>query len=160
MSDDLQPSSLLSGSHPLSHMREEIQHYFNRLSHLLSSPFQNNSNEDAIRPLIPALDFYESDKELVIQVEVPGLSEDDIKIEVNRGTLTLSAQKKMKREKEGRTYHMVERASGIFVRTLHLPLEVDPDEIEATVKNGILKITLPKNEKNKTHRHQIKVKKG
>lgn len=159
MNKNLQHFFHMNGNHRFAHIRQEIQDFFTRMSHLIPSSHHEGTSQDR-PPLIPAVDIYETDKDLVIKAEVPGLSEDDIKLSLANSTLTIEAEKKSKREKEGRTYHVIEQSSGLFIRTLSLPMEVDSSKVEAYVKHGILKISLPKSAQSQRIKKDIKVKKG
>lgn len=108
--------------------------------------------EDA--PFRPAMDVSETDKEYVVQLEVPGLGKDDIKIEYDKNILTLSGEKKYSSEtKEGKTYRS-EIRYGAFSRSLRFA-DVDADKISAAYNNGILEIKIPKTEAAKPKRINI-----
>lgn len=76
--------------------------------------------------------------------ELPGLTEQDVKVTVDDNTLTISGLKERKEEKKDRNYHRIERSFGEFTRSLSLPKHVNASAINATFKNGLLEITLPK----------------
>jgi HSP20 family protein len=95
----------------------------------------------ALGDWVPSLDVAETGDSLVATLEVPGLERQDIQIALQDGLLTIKGEKR--REPEAR-YHHAERACGVFVRTLRLPAAVDGARVTATVKNGLLTLTLPK----------------
>lgn len=95
---------------------------------------------------VPAFDVSETDKELIVRAEVPGMDKKDIKITVSDGILTIEGEKKHEKKEENEQYHRVERRYGTFSRTMRLPDEVDADKVDATYKDGVLNIRLPKSE--------------
>ena len=79
-----------------------------------------------------------------MRVEVPGMQKEDCRITIEDNLLCLSGEKRFERETSGSTYHVMERAYGAFQRTIPLPRNVDADKAEASYKNGVLSIRLPK----------------
>ena len=106
---------------------------------------------------LPALDLAETDNELVVKCEVPGLEPKDIDISISDGMLTIKGEKKQEREEKEEDYHLVERSYGSFMRSIMLPTEVKQDKINASYKNGVLKVILPKSEEAKKKEVKIKV---
>jgi HSP20 family protein len=104
----------------------------------------------------PPVDLEERENELVLTAELPGLSPDDIDIEIDGDTLTLRGEKKLETEekREGEGYYY-ERQYGTFIRRLNLPQAVDPDQVRAHFENGILRITMPKTERSRGKRIQV-----
>lgn len=94
--------------------------------------------------LKPSLDIKETKKEYQISVEVPGVEENDIKLELADGALTIKGEKKHEKKHEDENYYCVERSYGSFSRTLTLPSDVNEEEIEAKFKSGVLTITVPR----------------
>ncbi|PWB53414.1 MAG: heat-shock protein [Nitrosomonadales bacterium] len=86
----------------------------------------------------------ETEKELIVRVEVPGMEKDDCRITIEGNTLYLSGEKRIERETHESTYHVMERAYGSFQRAIPLPGNVDIDKAEASYKNGVLTVRLPK----------------
>jgi HSP20 family protein len=104
----------------------------------------------------PAIDVAEKDDAILVRAEVPGCKPEDIDISVYGNTLTLSGQKKESRETNGDGYYHTESTWGSFRRDVSLPAEVDQDKIEAVVKDGVLSVTLPKAEKSRARKIQVK----
>jgi HSP20 family protein len=102
------------------------------------------SSEGSTGLLRPSMDVIESDKDLTIRVDLPGLKPDDVKVEVEDNTLTVSGEVGDTVEKEGDRYHYRERSYGAFQRSVRLPGTVDTDKVDATFENGVLNIVLPK----------------
>jgi HSP20 family protein len=106
-----------------------------------------------------ALDVYETDENLVVEASMPGTKPEEVDISVVGNTLTIKAEREEQREKkeEGR-YYFRERRYGAFQRSIGLPVDVDADKAEATFKDGVLKLSLPKAEEAKPKRIQVQVK--
>lgn len=103
----------------------------------------------------PTVDIYETDDEIVVKAELPGLEKDQVGVEYKDGTLILRGERKLERDVKEESYHRMERSYGTFLRTFPLPASVDDEKIGATMKNGILEVHLPKKEAAKPK--QIKV---
>ncbi len=86
----------------------------------------------------------ETEKEVVVRVEVPGMEKEDCRITLDGNMLHLSGEKRFERETLDSSYHLMERAYGAFQRSIPLPLNVDTDKAEASYKNGVLTVRLPK----------------
>ena len=90
------------------------------------------------------MDVTETEKELEITAELPGLEEKDVDITLSDGVLTIRGEKKADHEEKGKDFHMVERSYGAFARSLQLPAGVDPNTIKASLDKGVLKVSMPK----------------
>lgn len=106
----------------------------------------------------PRVDVHETDKDILIDVEVPGIEKKDIKVEVKNNNLTISGESKTERKTEEAQCFRVERRYGKFERTFGLPDTIQTDKVTAAYKNGILNLTLPKTEKAIPKEVQIEVK--
>lgn len=105
----------------------------------------------------PAVDIYETPESIVIRVEVPGIEQQALNVEVKENHLIVEGERKFE-EAEGRNYHRVERAYGSFRRTFALPMTVRHEQIQALLKNGMLELTLAKEEKAKPRRVQVEIR--
>jgi HSP20 family protein len=94
--------------------------------------------------MMPVTDVTESDKDIEITAELPGLEEKDVKIDLSGNLLTIRGEKKAEKEQKDKNVRMVERSYGAFERTIELPDGVDPDAIKATISKGVLTVTVPK----------------
>ena len=103
----------------------------------------------------PVVDISETNDEVVIRAEVPGMTKEDISITPQDNVLTLRGEKKQ--EEKGVTFHRVERSYGSFVRSFALPTLVQADKVKASYKDGVLQITLPKAEEVKPKEISISV---
>jgi HSP20 family protein len=94
--------------------------------------------------LLPAMDVTETDTEIELTAELPGLEEKDVQINLADNVLTIRGEKKSERDEKTKDYRVVERSYGSFYRTLELPAGVDPDKIKASIAKGVLKVVVPK----------------
>jgi len=94
--------------------------------------------------LVPSIDVTETDKEIEITAELPGIEEKDVQVNLADGVLTIRGEKKAEKEQKDKNYRLVERSYGSFERSLELPDGVDPDAIKASIAKGVLKVTVPK----------------
>jgi len=97
----------------------------------------------------PAADIAETDDNVLLTLEIPGMTRDDVKITLQDNLLTIRGEKKQEKEWQASNYHRVERSYGSFVRSFTLPTAVQPDRIKAQYKDGLLKVTVPKAEEVK-----------
>jgi len=97
----------------------------------------------------PRLDIVETDAGLEVKTELPGLERKDIDISIDRDLLTIKGEKKHEKEEKDRHFHRVERRYGSFYRSVRLPIEVETEKIEATFKDGVLTVNLPRTEGDK-----------
>jgi HSP20 family protein len=114
------------------------------------------SEEDmSLGTWLPPVDIAEDKDRIVLTAELPGFQEDQIEIQMEGGVLTLRGERKFEEEKEGRSFHRVERSYGQFVRSFTLPSNVDRENIQANFHDGLLEVTLPKREEAKPRQIRI-----
>jgi len=94
----------------------------------------------------PPVDIAEEKDRILITAELPGFKENEIEIQTENGMLTLRGERKFEKETDGKSYHRVERSYGQFVRSFSLPNNVDREKIQATFRDGLLQVELPKRE--------------
>lgn len=107
----------------------------------------------------PAVDIYEQGNDIVLKAELPGVDPKDVDIRLENNVLTLRGQRKFENEVKRESYHRVERSYGSFSRSFTLPSVVDQGSIKAEVKDGILKVVLPKREEAKPKQIEVNVAK-
>jgi len=107
-------------------------------------------------PGYPAMNIWTSEDGIKLTAEVPGVHSDDIDINVVGETLTLSGERKADELKEGARYHRQERGYGKFTRSIQLPFPVNVNQVEATFKNGVLNVSLPRAEEDKPRKIAVK----
>ncbi len=106
----------------------------------------------------PAVNVAENENTYVVDVELPGISKDEVKITMHENVLTIEGEKKAEREEKGKNYHRVERSFGKFQRSFTLPKNVKSDAIEAEFTNGVLSVSIPKAEEVKAKQIEVKVR--
>ncbi len=104
----------------------------------------------------PDIDISETDNEIIVKAEIPGVDPKNIDISIVGNTLTIKGDKKEEKEEKGKSYHRVERSYGSFSRKIEFPSHVKTEEVEAKNHHGVLEITLPKMEKAKTKKITVK----
>ncbi|MFA5033310.1 MAG: Hsp20/alpha crystallin family protein [bacterium] len=105
-----------------------------------------------------ACDLIDKEDHLLLRAEVPGLKKENLEISASEDSVTIKGERKQASEEKGENYYRVERKFGTFLRTIGLPVEIKPDMIDATLKDGILEIKMPKKEIKKSKKVQIIVK--
>lgn len=123
----------------------DVQREMNRL---FDNFFRTGWQDDhtSLSVWTPAADVAERENEFHVAIELPGVEKNDISITLESNVLTIRGTKKTEKEEEGREYHRVERRYGSFHRSFSLPAPVQAEKINATFKDGMLNITLPKAE--------------
>jgi HSP20 family protein len=124
---------------------------------LFDESFGRSSTQPSVSKWYPAVDVLESKDSYLIRAELPGMKREDIKVEVKDGTLVLSGERKSEKPAEGVEYRHVERVAAKFWRSFSLPETTKQDGIEATFKDGILEIRVPKAEEAKPRQIEISV---
>ncbi len=122
----------------------------------LMSRMWGDGEEWGTEMIAPAVDLSETETEVDVRVDVPGMKGEDIDIQINGNLLTIRGERKEEKEEKGRTFHRIERTEGSFSRTLTLPCEVREDNVSAKYEEGVLKICMPKAEEAKAHRIKVK----
>jgi HSP20 family protein len=107
---------------------------------------------------MPSVDIYETPDQVVLKAELPGLTREDIDINVRNNTLTLRGERKFEREVKEENYLRIERAYGSFQRSFTLPATIQQDKIKAVFKDGVLEVSLPKAEEARPKQIKIDVK--
>lgn len=123
------------------------------MNRLFNSFFEDNGG--STRRWAPAMDLIDKEDHLVLRADLPGLSEDDVRIEIQDRVLTISGERKSESEEKREGYYRMERAYGSFSRSVTLPAGVDADKIDASFDKGVLEVHIPKPEERKPHRVEI-----
>ena len=132
-----------------------LQNEMNRLFNTVFDAPAPGGNGQTMRRWMPAMDLVESGDHFVLRADLPGMNEEDVKIEVEEGTLTISGERKAEHEANEEGYYRVERAFGSFSRSLTLPKGVDADAVSASFDRGVLEVRIPKPEERKPRRIEI-----
>jgi HSP20 family protein len=136
----------------------ESQSFQDEMNRLFNQFFQGGTGEEASwggRTWTPPVDIYETDEALILKAELPGVSKNDVSIEIHQNTLVLRGQRRHEAEVKEDRYHRVERAYGSFQRSFMLPTLVDQEHVRATYRDGVLELRLPKSEATKPKRVAI-----
>jgi HSP20 family protein len=132
-----------------------LQNEMNRLFNtVFDAPAPGNAG-NTLRRWMPAMDLVETEDHFVLRADLPGMKEEDVKIEFEDGTLTVSGERKAEHESKNEGYYRVERAFGAFSRSLTLPQGIDPEAVAASFDNGVLEVRIPKPEERKPRRIEI-----
>ena len=120
-------------------------------------PFEENLSDWEFGPPV---DVYEDDQRLTIKVEVPGIDEKDIKVEIENNVLTIRGERKQEKDVKEKNFHRMERHYGAFSRSFTLPSTVDPQKIEANYAHGVLAIQMPKRAEARPKQIKVNVSKS
>ena len=145
---------------PLAHwdpVREllSLQERMNRLIDQTLSRTHAEGELSATGAWAPAVDLFESDSFLILKAELPEVNLDDIELRIDEDRLTLRGERRIKEEVSEKQFLRMERAYGPFHRTFDLPTKVDPERVKAEFKRGILTVTMPKRENEKSRQVPI-----
>ena len=123
----------------LTQMRREMDRFFDRFF----EPWPLRGVSETGR-WMPSVDVSETEKELIVRAELPGIAPEEIDISLTGNAMTIKGVRKHEREEKKENFHLVERSSGSFSRSIQLPAEVNADKIKATYKDGVLSVSMPK----------------
>jgi HSP20 family protein len=126
------------------------------MNRLFNTVFESpGGNGGTLRRWMPAMDLLETADAFVLKADLPGMAEEDVNIELEDSTLTISGERKVEHEQSGEGFVRVERASGAFQRSLTLPKGVDPEAVTARFDRGVLEVRVPKPEQRKPRKIEI-----
>lgn len=135
---------------PMTRLRGDLDRAFQQLAGEMFGSFAGEAP-------FPALNLWETDEALLVEAEIPGLRMDDLELYVSGDELTLKGERKPFGADGAKTaYHRRERGTGRFARMVRLPVAVDANAVQATLKNGVLTVTLPKAQEVRPRRIQVK----
>ena len=135
-----------------------IQSEMNRLFNtFFDQPSQTGRSNGTTRRWLPPMDLVETADHYVLRADLPGLSDEDVTIQLEDNVLTISGERKTNHEDRPEGYYRLERGFGTFTRSLTLPDGVDPDSVQAHFDRGVLEIRIPKPEQKKPKTVQISV---
>ncbi len=140
---------------PFAEMEKLFEDFWRRPSSLLGWPEMRVAERFEISP---SVDIYEEGNELVLKADLPGITKDEVEINVTDNVLTLTGEKKKEEKVERENYFRYERSHGSFCRRFHLPDGIDTEKIKAHYKEGVLEVRLPKTEEAKQKTKKISIK--
>ena len=144
--------------HPFLSLRREVNRLFDNVFHgRLGKPMRDGLQHHG--PIMPSIDVSETDTEMRISADLPGVSASDIDVSLVDDILTIRAEKKLEQKDEKADRHLVERSYGNFLRALQLPYSVDLEQVRAEFDKGVLTVTVPKC-REKEHSRRIPVQSG
>jgi HSP20 family protein len=124
-------------------LRREMDHFFDDM---VPFSWSRENGGKALATWSPSTDITEDDKEYQIRMDIPGMEKNDIKINVQDGRITVTGERKSEEKEEKRDFVRQERYYGSFYRSFSLPEKLKEDAIQASFKNGVLKLVVPKSE--------------
>lgn len=140
---------------------KELDEMQRRLSTMIGrAPVRKDSEKQeamTVAEWAPLVDISEDDKEYLIKAELPEVKKDDVKVTVQDGILTITGERKSEKEEKGKKFHRVEWAYGSFSRSFTLPDDADAEKVAGDFKDGVLKVHVPKSEKAKPKKVEVKV---
>ena len=143
-----EPNALMPPGFGLFGLHREIDRLFNE--------FAQGVGSDGAKNIVPSIEISETDKAIEISAEMPGLERKDVEITIEDDTLTIRGEKKIEENQKDKNVQLSERSYGVFLRVLQLPAGVDPSSVQATMSNGVLKVTIPKPAKSEPKKIEVK----
>ena len=137
---DLMPRRRRAGG-DMVRFKSELDDLFN---HFFDTDFPISRRLFGDGEWTPRVDVAEGETDITVKAEIPGCDTKEIDLSLEGRMLTIKGEKKQEKEEKNKSYHRIERSYGMFSRTLPLPSEVDPKRVDASFKDGILKVTLQK----------------
>ena len=158
----------LAGWHPFENLRREVDQIFENIDQtFLRGPFNRSAfdfapflGSDIFRGTVPVADIIDKGQAYEITVELPGLEHSNVDVRISAGNLVIRGEKKDEKVEEKKDHYLSERYYGAFERSFRLPEGVDADKVSASVKNGVLTVTLPKTAEFLKSEKKIEVKAG
>jgi HSP20 family protein len=132
------------GGRSLTSRRDPFMSLHREMNRLFDDAFHSMGDDQGSNFSTPQLDVHESEQELCITADLPGVAESDIDLRLEGDMLIIRGEKRQNKERNEGGYRLVERSSGAFQRSLRLPFEADPGKVKADYENGVLTIHLPK----------------
>jgi HSP20 family protein len=134
----------------------ELMRMHDQLNSLFDGSVDRRADEGPYGNWSPAVDLREEDNQYVLCADMPGMRKEDIDIHVENNVLTVTGERRFEAEQKKDTYHRIERAYGKFVRSFSLPVRVVAESINASYKDGVLQVAIPKAEESKPKKIAIK----
>jgi HSP20 family protein len=136
----------------------EMDDMFDRYTKAVGWPRRGSQELMATGDWAPRVDISETDHEFIIKAEIPEVGKEDLKVTVDNNVLTIRGERKQEKEEKGKKFHRVERYYGTFARSFTLPENVDQAKIEASFKDGMLNLRLPKTGEVRAKEIEVKAK--
>jgi HSP20 family protein len=133
----------------------ELSSLQTEMNRLFNAAFEGQGGQNQARRWTPAMDLLETEDQFVLRADLPGMSEADVKIELEDNVLTVSGERRAEHEDKREGFYRMERAYGTFSRSLTLPKGIDPEAVSAAFDRGVLEVRVPKPEQRKPRRIEI-----
>jgi len=149
------------GSDPFLALHREMNRLFDEAFRGFGLP-EGGAGSEAIAfgVAVPRIDVSETDQDLKVFAELPGVDQNDVEITLSDDVLTIRGEKKVAHENQQQNYHVMERSYGSFARSIRLPFTVNPDQVQATFKDGVLSVALPKPAETQQKERRIQISSG
>jgi HSP20 family protein len=135
----------------------ELENVFDRYAKAMRWPTTQGQELMSTGDWSPNVDISERNKEFVIKAEIPNVKKEDVKVSMDHGVLTIQGEKKHEEEKSDEKYHRVESYYGKFIRSFTLPDNIDENNIQASYKDGMLNLHIPKKAESKPKTIEVTV---
>lgn len=142
----VEPPAALS---PFEEIERRFEDFFRRPFSFMGPPWWHGAAMPAAREIIPSVDIFQEDGDVVVKAELPGMKKEEISIDLTEDTVSLSGEKKKEETVERKGYCRIERSYGSFARSYSLPAPVQTDKAKAQFRDGVLEIRIPKTEEAK-----------
>ncbi|WP_376702983.1 Hsp20/alpha crystallin family protein [Mesorhizobium sp. ISC25] len=155
---DLAPRTPSRSLYPSA--RDPLTSFHRQIDRLFDDFFAPMAEATTASDLWPSVDVYETDQAYKVTAELPGLEQKDVELKLRDNTLSITGEKRSEHKESDRGHTYSERSYGRFQRTIPLEAEIDADKVQATFRNGVLTVELPKNPaaKDKTRRIEVKAR--
>ncbi|MDA8325341.1 MAG: Hsp20/alpha crystallin family protein [Nitrospiraceae bacterium] len=134
---------------PFEHLERQFEEFFRRPFPMLRQPWWPARRVFEAEELSPSVDIFEDAGDIVLKAELPGMSKQDITVDLTDHIITISGEKKKEEKIEDKNFYRVERSYGAFTRSFELPSDVKADQVKAKFHDGVLEVRLPKTEEAK-----------
>ncbi len=134
-------------------IQEDVNRIFN-------ATFSQTEEEQSMEKMnwAPQVDIYEGEQSIVLEADLPGVKASDFSLSLENNILTLRGERRLEKDVKGDRYHRIERHYGRFTRTFNLPSTVNVEKVAAELRDGVLRVTLPKREEVRSRQIQVEVK--
>jgi HSP20 family protein len=135
----------------------EIEDMFDRYTRATGAPRGERQYSRTDSDWSPRVDIQETAQEYIISADIPGISKDDISVDITDGVLSIKGERRQETEESGKRFHRIERSYGSFTRSFTLPDNVDDNKVKAVFKDGVLNLSIPKTPKAEPKAIEVKV---
>ena len=142
---------------PFEHLERQFEKFFGRPFSLLDQPWWPARKMFEFEEPAPSVDIFEEGGDIVLKAELPGMSKQDISVNLEGNTITISGEKKKEEEVEKKDFYRLERSYGSFTRSFELPADIKAEQVKAKFRDGVLEIRLPMTEESRKKAKNVPV---